>query len=141
MNHSAIIVEDLDRSIEFYRDVLGLELLFSGTDDGSVVNALRYPEAEMRYANFKLDDGEIELLEFVTMKGEACSCAPNRSARMHVCFEVDDIEAIVHELSEKGVSFWTPVVEITDDPIFKGSKFVYFTDPDGVQLELLEFPK
>jgi catechol 2,3-dioxygenase-like lactoylglutathione lyase family enzyme len=141
MNHAAIIVSDLERSIAFYRDVLGMEVLFSGIDDGSVVKALNYPGAELNYANLRLNDGEIELLELPALSGDPCQCPPNSPGKMHVCFEVDDIEATVHELKEKGVSVWTPIVVITEDPIFKGSKFVYFSDPDGAQLELLEFPR
>lgn len=140
MHHTAMIVSNIEQSIEFYRDILGMELLVQGIDDGVVARAMAMPDAKINYANLKMEGGEIELLEFSTEKGEDCGCGPNSKGKMHVCFEVDDIETTCQELSKKGISFWTPVIEITEDPAFNGMKFVYFTDPNGVQVELLEVP-
>jgi catechol 2,3-dioxygenase-like lactoylglutathione lyase family enzyme len=86
-----------------------------------------------------LGHSEIELIQFASPKGEMLTGNANDIGKMHVCFQVDDIESAYAELSDRGVQFWTPVNRITEGPA-KDWKFVYFSDPDGVQLELLEIP-
>jgi catechol 2,3-dioxygenase-like lactoylglutathione lyase family enzyme len=140
INHSAITVSDMDRSVAFYRDVLGMDLLMLDQEQaGPVGKAVREPEAVIKFANLSLEGGEIELIQFVEPQGRALGGEANDVGKMHVCFQVDDIRAAYEGLRAKGVQFWTPVNVITEGPA-KDWKFVYFSDPDGVQLELLEIP-
>lgn len=140
INHSAITVSDMDRSVAFYRDTLGMDLLMLDQEQaGPVGRAVGEPDAVIRFANLSLEGGEIELIEFVEPQGRALGGEPNDVGKMHVCFQVDDIQAAYEALSAKGVELWTPVNVITEGPA-KDWKFVYFSDPDGVQLELLEIP-
>lgn len=140
INHSAITVSDMDRSVQFYRDKLGMHLLMLDQEQaGPVGRAVGEPEALIRFANLSLEGGEIELIQFVRPKGKPLGGDPQDVGKMHVCFQVDDIQAAYDELRAKGVEFWTPVNVIGEGPA-KDWKFVYFSDPDGVQLELLEIP-
>jgi catechol 2,3-dioxygenase-like lactoylglutathione lyase family enzyme len=140
INHSAITVSDMDRSVQFYRDVLGMELLMLDQEEaGPVGKAVGEPAALIKFANLRLEGGEIELIQFVRPRGEQLGGNANDVGKMHLCFRVDDIQAAYDELRAKGVRFWTPVNVIKEGPA-KDWKFVYFSDPDGVQLELLEIP-
>jgi hypothetical protein len=55
----------------------------------------------------------------------------------HVGFLVEDIEAKVAELEAKGVEFFSRVTSV-DDGVLAGWRWVYFADPDGITLELVE---
>ena len=64
---------------------------------------------------------------------------------MHLCFEVDDIEAAHRELVERGVHVNAdPVVLQDGDGVsagaLAGTKILYLRDPDGIQLELFQLP-
>jgi len=50
---------------------------------------------------------------------------------------VDDIEATVKELEAKGVTFFSPI-NVVDEGLLAGWRWVYFSDPDGITLELVE---
>ena len=56
---------------------------------------------------------------------------------MHVAFRVKDIEAEVRRLKAHGVVFNGPVQAIDDGPL-AGWRWVYFKDPDGISLELIQ---
>jgi hypothetical protein len=55
----------------------------------------------------------------------------------HVCFLVDDVRAKKAELEAKGVQFYTDVNVVDEGPL-AGWRWVYFSDPDGLALELVE---
>ena len=63
---------------------------------------------------------------------------PNTLGAMHLAFDVDDIQAKVKELEAKGVKFLTPPNVVTEGDL-KGWNWVYFKDPDGITLELIEY--
>jgi extradiol dioxygenase family protein len=55
----------------------------------------------------------------------------------HVCFLVEDVRARKAELEAKGVRFYTDVNVVDEGPL-AGWRWVYFSDPDGLALELVE---
>ena len=83
-------------------------------------------------AILKFGDDTIELIEYVTPRPKAydrlCS-----DIGMHLAFRVSDIHKMHDELAAKGVKFNGPCPKE-----WAGGFWCYFTDPDGVQLELLE---
>lgn len=122
IHHIAIICQDYQRSKEFYTDILGLTILQE-----------IYREERNSY---KLDlclNGHyvIELFSF--------SNPPNRPSRpeaaglRHLAFEVDDIQVSVNALKTKDIN----VEPIRIDP-YTGKKFTFFSDPDGLPLELYQ---
>jgi catechol 2,3-dioxygenase-like lactoylglutathione lyase family enzyme len=143
--HTGITVSDLEQSIAFYRDVLGLELV---TQWDSAQPYLRtvvgFPEAELRIALLRLPAAQrgvsghhIELLEYRAprgTRGDARTCNPGN---VHVSFMVEDLDAAYEELSAKGVRFKSPPVEITHGRN-RGAKAVYLLDPDDITLELVQ---
>jgi catechol 2,3-dioxygenase-like lactoylglutathione lyase family enzyme len=141
IHHTGIIVSDLDRSIGFYHDVLGLPF---ATEPGPVVDdpelgpKLGVPGAKLRMVAFQVGDDVLELLEYVEPESPITAPVPqNALGAHHVGFHVDDIHAKVDDLAAKGVDFLGDVTAI-DDGVLAGWRWVYFKDPDGITLELVE---
>jgi catechol 2,3-dioxygenase-like lactoylglutathione lyase family enzyme len=141
LHHVGITVADLDRAIRFYNGVLGLELRSEPSpvfDDPSLGPAVGVPGAALRQVNLALGDTTLELLEYTAPPSPIDSPLPqNALGAQHVAFEVDDIEATKRELSDRGVQFFGSV-NVVDDGVLAGWRWVYFADPEGNALELVE---
>jgi lactoylglutathione lyase len=119
--HTRMRVSDMDQTIGFYRDVLGLEVLERKTSPrGSHLAFLAVPNSQ-------------ELIEL-------CSFPPSgpvtvQEDLVHLAFEVDDLDETMQELAKKGV-------KITDGPTrtSSGSRFIFIDAPDGYEVELIERP-
>jgi catechol 2,3-dioxygenase-like lactoylglutathione lyase family enzyme len=141
LHHTAITVSNLDRAIDFYCEVLGLELAHEPTDTFSgefVERALRVPGATLRIAVVRSGGHRIELLEYASPPSPVERPLPgNARGATHIAFLVDDLDAKRAELEAKGVEFFADSVT-NDGGSLAGWRWVYFADPDGVVLELVE---
>ena len=143
--HTGLTVSDLDRSIAFYRDVLGLELVSSWESAQPYLRTVvGFPDAELRIALLRLpktaagrSGHHIELLEYRSPRGERGDARTCNPGNVHVSFVVDDLDAAYAELAAKGVRFKSAPVEI-DHGRNKGAKAVYLLDPDDITLELVQ---
>ncbi len=114
-------VSDMDQTIAFYRDVLGLEVLERKTSPrGSHLAFLRVPNSD-------------ELIEL-------CSFPPSGPVKVqedlvHLAFQVENLDETIAALNEQGV-------KITDGPTAtsSGSRFIFIDAPDGYEVELIERP-
>ncbi len=140
VHHTCISVSDLERSIAFYGDVLGLELLTvehserSGDDRSETLSV---PRAQVELAIFRSGNMHVELIQYVTPKGRPYDRRNNDVGTMHIAFQVDDIEAAYQSLLERGVEFTGPPATIPAGPL-EGWKWTYLRDPDGIPLELIQ---
>ena len=141
MHHVGITVKDLEASIRFYHDVLGLEFSnepspwFDGEELGKAVGV---PGGGLRQVSLLLGDTMFELLEYKSPPSETTRpLMSNSIGASHVAFHVDDIEAKKAELEAKGIAFYSPV-NVVDEGVLAGWRWVYFDDPDGYPLELVE---
>jgi catechol 2,3-dioxygenase-like lactoylglutathione lyase family enzyme len=141
MHHVGITVKDLDASIRFYHDVLGLPFAnepspwFEGEELGPAVGV---PGAALRQVSLLLGDTVFELLEYSRPPSQTSEpLGSNSLGASHVAFHVDDIEATKAELEAKGIEFYSPV-NVVDEGVLAGWRWVYFNDPDGYPLELVE---
>jgi catechol 2,3-dioxygenase-like lactoylglutathione lyase family enzyme len=141
VHHTGIIVSDLERSIDWYREVLGLELRTEPgpvADDPELGTGLGVPGAALRFATFAVGDDVVELLEYSAPPSPIEAPMPqNALGSHHVAFRVDDIQSTYEELTAKGVQFFSPPNAI-DEGVLAGWRWAYFTDPDGITLELVE---
>jgi catechol 2,3-dioxygenase-like lactoylglutathione lyase family enzyme len=141
LHHIGIPVSDLERSIAWYVEVLGLVLNKRAPSSGEALSlAVQVPEARMNVAFLSVGDHVlIELLEYTQPRGKPFALGNNDVGAVHVCFEVDDIRAAHSELTAAGITFNHPPIELGPDAgDLEGYWFVYFRDPDGVQLELFQ---
>ncbi|WP_382307996.1 VOC family protein [Herbiconiux sp. UC225_62] len=142
VHHTAIIVRDLDRSIYFYHDVLGLELSQEPSDwmEGeALARGTGVPGARLRNALLRIgSDATLELLEYANRPADNDRpIQQNYLGAMHIALRVDDITAKKAELERHGVEFLAEVNGF-DDGALAGWRWVYFHDPDGISLELVE---
>jgi catechol 2,3-dioxygenase-like lactoylglutathione lyase family enzyme len=141
MHHVGITVKDLEASLRFYHDVLGLEFKNEPSpwfDAPELGPAVGVPGAALRQVSLALGDTTLELLEYRTPPSEtAAPLKSNNRGASHVGFLVDDIHAKKAELEAKGVTFYSDV-NVVDEGVLAGWRWVYFDDPDGYPLELVE---
>jgi catechol 2,3-dioxygenase-like lactoylglutathione lyase family enzyme len=141
LHHVGITVKDLEASIRFYHDLLGLEFSnepspwFEGEELSTAVGV---PHAALRQVSLLLGDTTLELLEYKSPPSEMTEpLKSNNLGASHVAFLVDDIAAKKAELEEKGIEFYSDV-NLVDEGVLAGWRWVYFEDPDGYPLELVE---
>ena len=141
LHHVGITVKDLDASIRFYHGVLGLDFVnepspwFDAPDLGPAVGV---PGAALRQVSLKLGDTTLELLQYRSPESETTRpLLSNNIGASHVAFLVDDIYATKSELEGKGISFYSDV-NVVDEGVLAGWRWVYFEDPDGYPLELVQ---
>jgi catechol 2,3-dioxygenase-like lactoylglutathione lyase family enzyme len=137
LHHVGFTVKDLDASIRFYHDVLGLQFSnepspwFDGEELGPAVGV---PGAALRQVSLLLGDTTLELLEYKSPPSETTTpLKSNNIGASHVAFLVEDIEAKKAE----GIEFYSPV-NFVDEGVLAGWRWVYFDDPDGYPLELVQ---
>lgn len=142
-HHTGYTVSDLDRSVAFYRDLLGCEVIATQEKQGGYLAAIvGYPDAHVRMAHLRLPDGEhvLELFEYLAPAGARADVEPRNVGASHLCLLVDDLAAFHERLREQGVdSFVSPPVEV-DTGINTGGFGLYLRDPDGITVELFQPP-
>lgn len=140
VHHTCITVSDLEQSIQFYRDVLGLELVFteeSETSQDDRSDTLGVSGAKIKLAILRAGNLKIELIEYAASPGRPYDRNNNDVGTMHIAFHVDDIDAAYKRLLDQDVRFTAPPATIPDGPM-KDWRWTYFFDPDGVSLELIQ---
>jgi lactoylglutathione lyase len=119
--HTRMRVSDMDQTIQFYTDVLGLEVIERKTSPrGSHLAFLKVPNSD-------------ELIEL-------CSFPPSGLVKVqedlvHLAFQVEDLDETMTEFAAKQI-------KITDGPTktSSGSRFIFIDAPDGYEVELIERP-
>jgi catechol 2,3-dioxygenase-like lactoylglutathione lyase family enzyme len=135
MDHVAMSVKDMDRCIAFYRDVVGMEVVFDrvyGEDLGRVAGL---PGGRARVVHLRLGEEVLELFDYLYPRGEP----PDPDRRQcdlgltHIGFRVDDFAATYRALQERGVEFVGEALEIRP-----GVTVAYFYGPERVVCEIRE---
>jgi catechol 2,3-dioxygenase-like lactoylglutathione lyase family enzyme len=144
LHHTCYTVADLDRSLAFYRDLLGCEVLAEQEKEGGYLAAIvGYPDAHVRMAHLRAPGAEhvIELFEYLAPQGQGADVQPRNVGASHLCFLVDDLPAYYEWLRAHGVdTFVSPPVEV-DTGVNRGGYALYLTDPDGITVELFQPPR
>jgi catechol 2,3-dioxygenase-like lactoylglutathione lyase family enzyme len=141
--HTGLTVRDLDRSLAFYRDTLGMETVFEQEKQGGYLAAIvGYEGAHVRMAHlaFPGDSHRLELFQYLEPEGRGEPGEPRDVGITHVCLAVEDMESVVARLREAGADFYSEPVEV-DTGANAGGVGVYLRDPDGITLELFQPPK
>lgn len=122
IHHIAIICSNYQLSKDFYVNKLGLKVL------AEVYRKER--------KSWKLDLAVNEIYQIELFSFENPPERPSRpeaSGLRHLAFEVDDVEAVANMLNERGI-----VAEPIRVDEFTSKKFTFFTDPDGLPLEIYQ---
>jgi glyoxylase I family protein len=139
IHHTGISTPDLDRSLRFYQDLIGLEVLSEGSwdegfDTGDRIIGLENTAA--KWVMLSAGNSNLELFEFVSPPGATQD--PDRPASdhgiSHLCFEVADIQALYERFRAAGVRFHCPPQNLEEM-----GTVTYARDPDGNIVELIEY--
>jgi catechol 2,3-dioxygenase-like lactoylglutathione lyase family enzyme len=141
IHHTGIIVQNLDRSIYFYHDVLGTQFVSEPSpwfDGDDLAVGVGVPGASLRQVNLSLGGSQFELLEYGNRpQGDDEPAPQNRLGSMHLAFRVDDIAATRDVLAARGIHFLSDI-NVVDSGVLAGWRWVYLHDPDGITIELVE---
>jgi catechol 2,3-dioxygenase-like lactoylglutathione lyase family enzyme len=118
LDHVSVTVADLDRSLAFYRDLLGLRVREAGEEDGGqMATIVGFPRVRFRYADVEIGDGRIlELLQYLEPAGTPIAqrtCDPGSG---HIAFLVEDIDQTYAELVGAGVTVRSAPITIEGHP-------------------------
>jgi len=140
-NHTSFTVSSLDRTIGFFRDGLGFQLLNRAPRDPKIVSKITGVEgADMEIAFLRGPGCTVELIEYKAPASRGrVEARPCDAGFAHMAFDVDDIDAAIAEAKKHRVEPVAPPVPINDGPN-KGRRVVYLRDPDGVTIEFIEIP-
>jgi lactoylglutathione lyase len=119
--HTRMRVSDMDQTIDFYTNVLGLEVLERKVSPrGSHLAFLKVPNSE-------------ELIELCSFPSSGPVTV--QEDLVHLAFQVDNMDDTITTLTAKGIA-------ITDGPTTtsSGSRFIFIDAPDGYEVELIERP-
>jgi len=119
--HTRMRVSDLEQTLRFYTEVLGLEVVERKTSPrGSQLAFLKVPNSE-------------ELIELTSFPPSGP--VKVQEDLVHLAFQVDSLDETIKALGAKGV-------KITDGPTTtsSGSRFIFIDAPDGYEIELIERP-
>ena len=138
LHHASLTVADLDRSLHFYRDLLGVPVREQVDAAGDVFSAVSGDASEhVRIADLDLGDGRV--LELIEDRDHP---APTDHAGSHIAFQVDDIVATYRRLVKAGVPARSKPLPLGPEAgrHWAGCIVVYMTDPDGATVELVQVP-
>lgn len=126
INHIAIVVEDIDVALGFWRDQLGLVL--DHVED--------VPSQASKVAFIPVGDGEVELVQPTDPESGLGKYLLKRGEGMHhLCIEVDDIEGVLNDLKAKGVQL---INQVPQDLPGRRMAFIHPKAANGVLVELYE---
>ena len=140
-DHSGFVVRDMEKMVDFYRDVLGLTVM---REVDSVAppegDHTGIPGAHRTLVVVGKPGGEhrLELVRFIDPPSpDKGHLRNNELGAAHVCFNVEDLERLHRDLSAKGVKFVTPP-KFVDTPDGDKLGICYAQDPEGNYLEFIE---
>lgn len=146
--HVSFTVSNIDASVKWYTEVLGLEYVRGQVQQNEYTSKLvGYPDAHLKVAQLRVPGQtiprsrhHIELVEYIHPRGEDIPLDTNRCGVGHWAFMVDDIHAEFDRLKGLGVQFKAEEPVAIEAGVNKGGYTIYFTDPDGITLELIQPP-
>ena len=136
INHAGVVVSDLEKAIDFYRDVIGLKIIRKVELTGGPISRLiGYDNTHLKAAHMGTGEGTtVELIQYVNpAPAERPSQERNVLGASHVALTVDDIQESYERVVSGGAQKLNPPQEVAP-----GAWRCYLQDPDGNWVELVE---
>ena len=142
LDHISVTVSDMERSLEFYCGLLGMEEVERHRLEGDTISRMAgKPEVVMQVVRVKAPDSPrvlLDLQQYVKPAGGVSDAQLGDAAHAHFCFGVPDVWGTYREWQQRGVDFVSEPV--TFDLGWGVVHVVFFKDPDGFVLELVQDP-
>lgn len=138
-HHYGVTVADMDKTLPFYRDTLGLDVVSQGHVEAGSEDSEKFEKfvgvdgaVDVKVAFLDAGGCQVELLEYTSPDGEdAHGVSNNDPGASHFCLQVEDIDSVYEELTDDGVEFvYEPIT------LSKGVRVAYMYDPEGNIVEL-----
>ena len=142
LDHIGFSVSSLDKSIEFYSKLLNKEPLMRRLYKEEYVGVVvGYENVVMDCGFFTLPNNTIlELIEYYEPYKGTVDMESYNVGNAHLCLIVDDMEREIERV--KGfVNMITDGIGVSTNGPYKGAKVIYFRDPDGISIEVVEYPE
>ncbi len=142
-DHTGITVSNLQKSLEFWRDVLGFEFSHTAHQTGEMAKEITgVADAEIKLAVLKAPGGhKIELLEYLAPPDRKhVRHRPCDVGSVHVALLVDDLDAVLKTIAASGWKAAGKPQTLTSGPN-AGKRVVYVRDPDGTTIEFMRPPR
>ena len=141
-DHTGITVSNLERSLAFWRDVLGFELSHTAHQTGELAEEITgVAGVEIKLAVVKTPGGhKIELLQYLAPSDRNhAHLRPCDVGHVHVTLLVDDLDAVLEKISASGWKAAGKPQTLKSGPN-AGKRVIYVRDPDGTTIELMQPP-
>lgn len=142
-NHVSVTCADFDRSLAFYQGLLELPILDQGEVSNENLEAvIGMTDVRLRFAEIGFGEGGfLELFEYLRPRGEPVSSRTCDPGNVHFCLTVEDVDAVFERLTAAGVTTRSSAPVRLSGGDWKGAGAFYCLDPDGVTIEIIEFPE
>jgi len=140
-DHTGLTVSDLERSLAFWRDVLGFELSHRTHQTGDLAAKITgIPGAEISLAVLKAPGHKIELLQYHAPEDRRrADLRPCDVGAAHVALAVDNLDAVLQRITACGWGAAGSPQTLATGPN-AGKRVVYVRDPDGTTIEFMQPP-
>ena len=142
LDHVSVTVSDMERSLAFYCDLLGLKEVERHRLEGETISKMAgKPDVIMEVVRLEAPETPgvmLDLQQYVTPKGRMSDAQLGDIAHSHFCFGVPDVWTAYQDLKAKGIEFVSEPVSF--DLEWGIVYVVFFKDPDGFILELMQVP-
>lgn len=134
--HTGLVVRDLETSLRFYRDLLGLTVWKQAVEEGAFIQrVVGLDSVRLAWVKLKAPNGGIiELLQYLSPIQTFCKNNVNNVGFSHVAFTVMDINETYQRLMAAGHVCINPPTPSPDGSV----RVLYCRDPDGIVVELVE---
>ena len=143
-DHTGITVSNLERSLEFWQNVLGFEFSHRAHQTGEMASEITgVAGAEIKLAVVKAPGGhKIELLEYLAPpdRKQHVDLRPCDVGSVHIALTVDNLDAVLQKIAASGWKAAGKPQTLTAGPN-AGKRVVYVRDPDGTTIEFMQMPK
>jgi catechol 2,3-dioxygenase-like lactoylglutathione lyase family enzyme len=139
VNHFSVTVSDIDRSVKFYTEVMGMELgnIRYNVDLDYIRKVTGYPDGVLHVAFATCPGLRLELIQYVRPKGKVLDVSPHNICSSHICFATADAYKAYEFCKEKGIIVKNPPALIDSGPS-SGAIAFYLLDPDRYNLEIYQ---
>ena len=142
-DHTGITVSDLERSLAFWRDVLGFELSHRAHQKGELAEQITgVAGAEILIAVLRAPGHKIELLEYRAPadRQRENGRRPCDLGSVHVALTVDNLDGVLAAIAASGWEAAGKPQTLTVGPN-AGKRVIYVRDPDGTTIEFMQLPQ